>query len=515
MPSSTKHGSVRILCAVLAFALILTVCACGKTPSESTEAAATEAASSAAPTEKAPEATESTSANAALPGPEDLQEGMILLYRQEGFKEKRGDLLSLAEVEAAWHDGLFPRTHYYDEMFAGENDQRLLHLLDYCLGNGYQGFSLPDGVVSTADMSIWQHYALPFMYRIEDGSVLCKEGESAEGASLSHTTVWYSLKKEGEMDKFSQGLEEVRKLAAEAPEGADDCDLIVWAMNSLAERIVYGDRDTYYFTDGYQLYDAMVKGVTVCTGYSDALYYLCNLIGVDCLYVEGNATSLVRDGGIDGHAWNIARIGEQYYVFDLTGYDNVAAFPLPVPILFGLSEETMYAIGGNRPTGHYTDDELMPVCDSNFDPVAEWNGTPEGAARSFVMYYDLALTAPELMMMANGLIPEEWSHEQADDGFYVLPIAYDDFLARTEEYMSEACFERCFGRFFRNVGGSLAVRYVTAEDNVTLYQFAGVRTEADGSLRAEFALRDGTTVAVPFSVEEIEGRCRITEITLP
>ena len=507
--------NVRILCAVLVFAVLLAVSACGKAPKESTEAPTTEAASSGAPTEQATEASESSAESAALSGPEDLREGMILLYRQEGLKEKRGDLMSLAEVEAAWHDGLFPRTLYYEGMFAKEEEQRLLHLMDYCLGNGYQGFSLPDGIVSTADFDVWQRYALPYMYHIEDGSVLCLEGQSAEGASLSFTTVWYSLKKEGEMDKFSEGLAAVRELAAKAPEGADEFDLLVWTMNSLAERIVYGDRDSYYYTDGYQLYDAMIKGVTVCTGYSDAMYYLCNLIGVDCLYVQGTAYSQTRDGGLDGHAWNLARIGDRYYVFDLTGYDNAAQVQLPVPILFALSEETMYATAGNKPTEHYADEEVMPVCDRNFDPVSAWNETPEGAVRSFITYYDLAVTAPEFMLMANGLVPEEWSHEPADDGFYVLPVSYEDFLARTTQYMSEACFERCFGHFFRDIDGSLAVRYMTAEDNVTLYQFAGVRTEADGSLRAEFALRDGTTVAVPFSVEEYEGRYRITEITLP
>ena len=514
-----KPYIIRICSVVLIFAILLALNACGKAPAKSTEAVTTAAASSEIPTkteEPTPKVTESASespSESALSGLEDLKEGMILFFRQEGMKEKRGDLISLADAEAAWYDGLFPRTHYYDPMFAKEEEQRLLHLLDYCLGNGYQGFCLPDGIVSTEGMDVWQHYALPFIYRIEDGSVLCREGQSAEGASLSFTTVWYSLKKEGEMDKFSQGLAAVRELAAKAPEGADDYDLLVWAMNALAERIVYGDRDSYYYTDGYQLYDAMVKGVTVCTGYSDAMYYLCNLIGVDCLCVEGNATSLTRDGGLDGHAWNFARIGEQYYVFDLTGYDCLIMQTLPVPVMFALSEEAMYSLGGNRRTDRYADAELMPACDSSFDPAAAWNGTPEGAMRSFMAYYDLAIAEPEFMLAANGLAPEKWSHEKAEDGFYVLPVSYEDFLARTLEYMSESCFESCFGRYYRNIGGSLAVRYVTAEDNVELYQLAGVREEADGTFLAELARKDGSTVTVPFSAEEADGRYRITAIS--
>lgn len=127
-------------------------------------------------------------------------------------------------------------------------------------------------------------------------------------------------------------------------------------------------------------------------------------------------------------------------------------------------------------------------------------------------YYDLAITAPEYLLAANALSPEEWSHEEAGDGFYVLPVSYEDFLARTLEYMSEACFESCFGRFYRGIDGSLAVRYVTAEDSITLYQFAGARKEADGTFSAELTMQEGSVLTVPFSAEERGGHYRITEI---
>ena len=483
-----KSLKLRVCGAVLVLSFLLALSACGTMPAESAETAAPVTAPSEMPTREdtLPEKTESAT-ESALSGPEDLEEGMILFYRQEGLKEKRGELLSLADAEAAWYEGLFPRTHYYDPMFSKEGEQRLLRLLDYCLGNGYQGFSLPDGIVSTDGFDVWQRYALPFMYRIEDGSVLCREGERAEGVEFGYTTVWYSLKKEGEMDKFSLGLEAVREL-------------------------VYGDRDSYYFTDGYQLYDAMVKGVTVCSGYSDAMYYLCNLLGVDCLCVEGNATSLSRDGGLDGHAWNLARIGEQYYVFDLTGYDAIVIQPLPVPIFFALSERAMCSMGGNCRTNHYADAELIPACESSFDPVSAWNDTPEGAMRSFLTFYDLAFAWPEYMLAANDLAPDEWSREEAEDGFYILPVSYEGFFARAQEYMSKDCFESCFARFYRDISGSLAVRYATSEDGIELFQLLRVVEQGDGSFSAELARADGSTLTVPFAVEESEGRYRIKQI---
>ena len=80
--------------------------------------------------------------------------------------------------------------------------------------------------------------------------------------------------------------------------------------------------------------------------------------------------------------------------------------------------------------------------------------------------------------------------------------------------MSEDCFESCFARFYRNLDGSLAVRYPTSEDGVELYQLLRVTEQGDGSFTAELARFDGSTVTVPFSAEESEGRYRIKDISL-
>ena len=171
-------------------------------------------------------------------------------------------------------------------------------------------------------------------------------------------------------------------------------------------------------------------------------------------------------------------------------------------------------MGGNSRTNHYADEELIPACESSFDPVSAWNGTPEGAMRSFLTFYDLALASPEYMLTANDLAPDEWSRVEAEDGFFILPVSYEGFLARVREYMSKDCFESCFARFYRDIDGSLAVRYATSEDGVELYQLLRVIEQGDGSFSAELTRADGSTLTVPFSAEESEGRYRIKEISL-
>ena len=64
--------------------------------------------------------------------------------------------------------------------------------------------------------------------------------------------------------------------------------------------------------DGNQnLEGALLEGVTVCAGFSKALCYLLNKVGIECKFVAGKCNS--EDS--EDHAWNLVNIdGELYYV---------------------------------------------------------------------------------------------------------------------------------------------------------------------------------------------------------
>ncbi len=63
-------------------------------------------------------------------------------------------------------------------------------------------------------------------------------------------------------------------------------------------------------------YSALVEGSSVCAGYSRAFQVACQKLGIVCYYVTGVANG-------EEHAWNIVKIGGNYYNVDITGDDTI------------------------------------------------------------------------------------------------------------------------------------------------------------------------------------------------
>lgn len=60
-------------------------------------------------------------------------------------------------------------------------------------------------------------------------------------------------------------------------------------------------------------YSAIVNGQSVCAGYSRAFQYIMIKLGIPCYFVGGASG--------ESHAWNIVRLGNEYYNVDLTWDD--------------------------------------------------------------------------------------------------------------------------------------------------------------------------------------------------
>ncbi|KAA8674433.1 cell wall-binding repeat-containing protein [Clostridium sp. HV4-5-A1G] len=108
--------------------------------------------------------------------------------------------------------------------------------------------------------------------------------------------------------------------------------------------------------DDYDAYGVLINKIAVCQGYADAMYRLLKAAGIESLMVSGTATNGVQT---EGHAWNIVKIGGQYYQLDST------------------FDDPSYKDGSNHPTHDYfnvTDDFLSqnhtwdksqyPICNS-------------------------------------------------------------------------------------------------------------------------------------------------------
>lgn len=73
------------------------------------------------------------------------------------------------------------------------------------------------------------------------------------------------------------------------------------------------NKDGYYYTDlpGFYLEGVFVTGNSVCDGFAKAYALLCNMEDIDCIRIVGTV-----NGG--GHAWNKVKLGDKWYVVDIT-----------------------------------------------------------------------------------------------------------------------------------------------------------------------------------------------------
>ena len=69
----------------------------------------------------------------------------------------------------------------------------------------------------------------------------------------------------------------------------------------------------------YTAYAALHDGQCVCVGYSSLMYCMMLKAGIDCRIIGGEGGAIYGGiGGVEGHAWNIVRLGDKYYNCDST-----------------------------------------------------------------------------------------------------------------------------------------------------------------------------------------------------
>ena len=79
-----------------------------------------------------------------------------------------------------------------------------------------------------------------------------------------------------------------------------------------ASNLTHEEEEMYYTQSAYS---AVVNGITVCTGYSEAYQLLCNAVGIDAVCITS-----------DTHAWNQIRANNSWYNVDCTWDDSVNGY---------------------------------------------------------------------------------------------------------------------------------------------------------------------------------------------
>ncbi len=110
------------------------------------------------------------------------------------------------------------------------------------------------------------------------------------------------------------------------PEDATEYEKIKTVYEILIRLLGYNDDDNYYNNNdnNNNIQGALLYHQSVCVGYSRAMEYILHRMGIFCIYEGGfvNPDADLEAGEDDGpHAWNIVRIGDEYYNVDVTWGD--------------------------------------------------------------------------------------------------------------------------------------------------------------------------------------------------
>lgn len=108
--------------------------------------------------------------------------------------------------------------------------------------------------------------------------------------------------------------------------------------------IKYGEVDEKYY-NSFNAYGALIEGIAVCEGYSEAFKLLCDRAGIDCIIVTGELDGV-------GHAWNRVRINDKWYDVDVTNNDKeeMANSHINIPMAISdqyLREDSYYITDDN------------------------------------------------------------------------------------------------------------------------------------------------------------------------
>lgn len=93
---------------------------------------------------------------------------------------------------------------------------------------------------------------------------------------------------------------------------------ILYIHDWLVDNIKYDE--TLSKTNRNNIYGAFVKKEVTCGGYAKAFKYLVDELNINCIIIQGEATS---ENGTENHAWNYIELNNKWYGIDCTWDDPI------------------------------------------------------------------------------------------------------------------------------------------------------------------------------------------------
>ena len=376
-----------------------------------------------------------------------------------------------------------PRTHYFEQYMPQVLVDELLPVLDYAMANGCSRMCVPTehfgyGMIDDAGRYLVQ------TYRINDGHVGAlgvQEFSRANGNTLTFLLVTLGGMEHGNLfEEYREGIAAAEAIVDGMPENLSEREKMLYLYRYLTDNVRY-DLDDYYETKNWcMIYDALVRRSTVCAGYTEALYVLCNLAGIDCFTISGyvNMTE-----GSYSHIWNVARIDGQYYQFDATW--DAGLTPADYDC-FGMS--TQYS------KEHHTQyivafaEEYCPDCPENLLPEHFNPGSDDGILATIVTWYYRFCNAkdynPAFLLRYFGLDAEAKKDGGSQDDWILTSVTTSELFSHLISVMTPELASDFLssGMFWNDLENHLMYR-LPKEPN-RLSRLVGLEENEDGTWTA-------------------------------
>ncbi len=376
------------------------------------------------------------------------------------------------------------------EQYIPEKLDTLLVTLDYALAHGYCRFSIPTTAFTFGDI-LGVHQMLNRIFYIDGrgiNSLDVQSFETADGETLTYVLVTISGIPDYRTAKcYLEGVAEAEKIVASVPEGSTEFETALYLYHYLTENVVYDSNSYYEKGKVILLYDALVKKKTVCAGYTEALYYLYNLAGIDCMVIEGYITDPAPLGD---HAWNIARIDGTYYQFDSTW--DAELLPSYYSY-FAVSDE--YMMANHTQYVEAFSAEFAPACPQSMFPemhVDEFN-VEQYPIYYYYQFLEARESDPMSLLSAFGM--DIKPQTETEDGWVVTNMQYELFRTVLTVFMETDAADRFCEGYYADRDGMLAFRKPTSHP--VGWRVCGVTKQADGSYLTEAYLIDETGALHP------------------
>lgn len=118
---------------------------------------------------------------------------------------------------------------------------------------------------------------------------------------------------DSEIDEIQAAMEQsYQEVCDLIPEDASDYEKVRIVYTYVIDHTQYQTGE-----DDQSIAGVFWKKSAVCAGYAGAVQYLLERLDIPCIYVDGNTK-----GSTEGHAWDIVKIGQEYYYVDATNGDQ-------------------------------------------------------------------------------------------------------------------------------------------------------------------------------------------------